>query len=345
MKQPTISPPAISALTCSLDIDIRGVGFYVPERILTNAELVAMVDTTDEWIVTRTGITQRHIAAPDEASSDLALPACQRALEQAGLTAQDVTHLVLATLTPDMYCPSCACILAHKLGVAGITAIDINAACSGFLNGLQVGRGLACLTPDAVILVVAVDKLSSRVNWEDRSTCVLFGDGAGAAVLSRAEGNGGRGQILGIELAADGLVGDSLVVAGGGSKEPYALGSVVGEEFFVKMNGREVFKHAVRNMHAICNQVLQQCGKTIDDVDVLIPHQANLRIIEALGERLGLPKEDVFVNVDRYGNTSAAAVAIALAEARLNGRVKDGDLVLLTTFGGGLTWGAALVQF
>ncbi|AGW13697.1 putative 3-oxoacyl-(acyl-carrier-protein) synthase III [Megalodesulfovibrio gigas DSM 1382 = ATCC 19364] len=328
-----------------MDIVIRGLGFNVPSRVLTNAELEIMVETSDEWILTRTGIRERHIIAEGEASSDLAIPAVEHALKEAGFTAKDVTHVVVATFTPDFVCPNCATTLANKMGMNGVMAIDVNAACSGYLNAMQVGRGLVCLVENAVVLVVAVDALTSRTNWEDRTTCVLFGDGAGAAVLTRTTGADDEGLILDMEFRCDGNVGDHLTVIGGGSRHPYRAGDVVGPEYFVQMNGREVFKHAVRNMDAICSKVLSNCGKTLDDVDIFIPHQANLRIIEALGDRMGVPREKVFVNVDRYGNTSAASVAIALAEARQLGRIKRGDLALLTTFGGGLTWGAGLVQF
>lgn len=328
-----------------MDIVVRGLGFHVPARVVTNADLEAMVETSDEWIVTRTGIRERHVVSEGEAASDLAIPAAEQALAEAGLTARDVTHVVVATFTPDLVCPNCATTLAHKMGMQGVMAIDVNAACSGYLNALQVGRGLACLVEKAVVLVFGVDVLTSRTNWEDRTTCVLFGDGAGAAVLTRATGSENEGLILGMEFCCDGGVGESLTVIGGGSRHPYRAGHVVGPEYFVQMNGREVFKHAVRNMDSICNKVLENCGKTLDEVDLFIPHQANLRIIEALGDRMGVPREKVFVNVDRFGNTSAASVALAMGEARRMGRIKKGDLVLLTTFGGGLTWGAGLVQY
>ncbi|MCA1944138.1 MAG: ketoacyl-ACP synthase III [Desulfovibrio sp.] len=328
-----------------MDIVIRGLGFHVPQRVLTNADLEAMVETSDEWIVTRTGIRERRIVSEGEASSDLAIPAVEHALKEAGVTVQEVTHVVVATLTPDLVCPNCATTLANKMGMNGVMAVDVNAACSGYLNAMQLGRGLVCLVENAVVLVVAVDVLTSRTNWEDRTTCVLFGDGAGAAVLTRAGGHEGEGLILDMEFRCDGSLGDHLTVIGGGSKHPYRTGHVVGPEYFVQMNGREVFKHAVRNMDTICNKVLANCGKSLADVDIFIPHQANLRIIEALGDRMGVPRDKVFVNVDRYGNTSAASVAIALADARAQGRIRKGDLALLTTFGGGLTWGAGLVQF
>lgn len=329
---------------------ICGIGFHVPEKILTNAELEAMVDTTDEWITTRTGIRERRIAAPGEACSDLGAAAARQALADAGLTPEEVTHILVATFTPDCYVPASAYILQEKLGLRGRTAMDFSAACTGFITGLELCRAFLALHPEAVILLVASEAISSRVNYADRGTCVLFGDGAGAIVV-RGQGapvNSRLHQgaaIADVKLSSDGSLWELLTIRGGGSSAPIKLGEPVGENFFVQMQGREVFKHAVRSMEAVCREVMERNGLTMADIDLLIPHQANNRIIEAVGKKLEAPEDKVFVNVDRYGNTSAASVAIALAEAVQAGRIRAGHKVLLTAFGGGFTWGAALLQF
>jgi 3-oxoacyl-[acyl-carrier-protein] synthase-3 len=325
-------------------VKIIGQGFYVPEKVLTNADLERMVETSDEWIVERTGIRERHVAAPGQATSDLALRASRKALESAGIAAKDLTHILVSTLTPDAYCPSTASKLQHLLGCGPIMAMDVNAACSGFLYGLQTGRALATLTPGSRVLMVAAEVLSSRTNWTDRTTCVLFGDGAGAVVLSSDPADRGA-TVEDMDLHADGQYWDLLTVHGGGSGTPYVLGQEIGENFFIQMAGRETFKQATRAMEAVSRDMLAKHGLAIADVDVFISHQANLRIISYVGKKLGFSDEQVFVNVDRYGNTSAASVGIALAEAREQGVIKDGHRVMLTTFGGGLTWGTALLQF
>jgi 3-oxoacyl-[acyl-carrier-protein] synthase-3 len=327
---------------------IRGLGFHVPERILTNQDLEKKVDTSDEWITTRTGIKERHIVSEGEALSDLGLGAAQKALADANMQPDDLTHILVATCTPDSYCPNTACILQHKLGIAGKVAFDLNAACSGFTYGLDMARSIIALRPDAAVLIVGGDVLTSRTNWEDRSTCVLFGDGAGAAVLtgaSRGNGAGLKGQVLDTILRSDGSISDMLTISGGGSGTPYELGHTVGDDHFIKMQGREVFKHAVRNMHAVSREVLERNGFTTEDVGLVITHQANLRIIESLGKKLGIPGERVFVNLERYGNTSAASIPIALAEAREQNRLPKDSLLLVAAFGGGFTWGSALVRF
>lgn len=324
---------------------IRGLGYHVPERGVTNADLEKLVETSDEWITTRTGIKKRHYAAEGETSTDLALKAARKALADAGMEAEALTHILVPTITPDEYCPNAACTLEHKLGIRGTMAMDINAACSGFVYGLQTARALIALQPDAKVLVAAAEVLTTRVNFEDRSTCVLFGDGAGAAVLTGGEPGEGDGVLCDCELGSDGAIGGLLRITGGGSSAPYKLGEGVGEEFFVRMEGREVYKHAVRNMTAVSKHVLSRNDMEPADLDLLIPHQANLRIIEAVGRKLGVPEEKVFVNVDRYGNTSAASCAIALAEAKAIGAIKPGMKVLLTTFGGGFTWGSGLMKF
>jgi 3-oxoacyl-[acyl-carrier-protein] synthase-3 len=325
-------------------VKIIGQGFYVPEKVLTNADLERMVDTTDQWIVDRTGIRERHIAAPGQATSDLTRRAAEKALASAGITPQDITHILVATLTPDAYCPSAASKLQHLLGCRDIMAMDLNAACSGFLYGLQTGRALATLSPGSNVLLVAAEVLSSRTNFADRATCVLFGDGAGAVVLSSDPA--ARGAVLeDVDLHCDGQFWDLLTVRGGGSGTPYKLGDAVAEDFFIQMAGRETFKQATRAMESVSRDMLAKHGLGVADVDVFISHQANLRIINHVGKKLGFTEEQVFVNLDRYGNTSAASVGIALAEARAGGFIQDGHRVMLTTFGGGLTWGTALLQF
>lgn len=324
---------------------IRGTGFYVPERVLTNADLEKIVETSDEWITTRTGIKERHIVAEGQAASDLALEAAKAALADAGLAPEDLTHLVVSTVTPDSFTPACSCILQHKLGISGRVAMDMNAACSGFIYGLEQVRAIIALKPESVVLLIGAEVLTSRTNWEDRATCVLFGDGAGAVVVTGSADAADSGRILDTLLYSDGAGADLLMITGGASSEPYAMGQVVGPSHFIRMQGQDVFKLAVRSMESVSREILERNGLSIDDVTLLIPHQANNRIIEAVGKKLGLSRERVYVNVDRYGNTSAASVPIALAEARASGRLPAGSLALLTAFGGGFTWGAALVRF
>jgi len=323
---------------------LRGFGRYAPERVMTNADLEKIVDTSDEWITTRTGIKERHIAADDQAASDMAYEAAKVALADAGMDASELTHIVCGTFTPDSMVPSTACRIQEKFGIKGQACVDIAAACSGFVYALETARGYIALNPDSKVLVVTSEVISRRMNWEDRTTCVLFGDAAGAAIVTAGEAGEGP-EIKDIRLAADGSLGDLLTVNGGGSRYAYKLGETVGEEFFVQFQGREVFKHAVRNMCGICETVLKDNGMVKADVDVLIPHQANWRIIDAVGRKLEIPAERVFSNVDRYGNTSAASVPVALSEALDTEFVKKGDTVLIPTFGGGFTWAAALIQF
>ncbi len=326
------------------DAYIRGLGFYVPEKVLTNADLEKLVETSDEWITTRTGIKERRVAATGETTSDLAAQAAKAALADAGMDADALTHILLITLTPDFYCPPAACLLEEKLGIRGKFAQDVNAACSGFVYGLETARAIVALHPEAKVLVAAAEVLTSRTNWADRRTCVLFGDGAGAAVITGQPGPGSA-RIVDARLYSDGSLGHLLTVKGGGSGYPMKLGDVVDENFFVQMAGQEVFKHAVRNMTAVCEEVLAASGVTTDQVDFLIPHQANLRIIDAVAKKLSIPEERCVITIDRYGNSSASSVGIALAEARATGRIKEGDKVLLAVFGGGFTWGASLLQF
>lgn len=333
---------------------IRSMGRHAPAKVLTNADLEHIVETSDEWILTRTGIRKRHVAEPDQAISDLALPAARDALARAGIAADELTHIIFATMTPDNITPSAACMLQHKLGTRGQTALDVNAACSGFVYGLQTARAFVCIEPSARILVASGDILSTRMNWEDRTTCVLFGDGAGAAVVTGEdfaptqalpEDSQPQARIVDARLASDGGVGGLLTVKGGGSSHPYKLGDTVGPEFFVQMQGSDVFKHAVRSMDAICRELLDANAMAPQDVDLLVPHQANLRIIEALGKKLGMDAGKVFVNVDEFGNTSAGSIPLALTQCMEEGRVRPGMRVLLTAFGGGFTWGAVLLHY
>lgn len=331
---------------------IKGLGSYVPERVLNNQELSTMVDTSDEWIRTRTGIEERHIASPDQTCSDLVVEAARMALEASGTRPEEITHLITATASGDAYFPSTAAKAQYKLGLGHCMPFDISAACSGFVYGIKVAQGLLAVDPDAKILLTASEILSNRTNWQDRSTCVLFGDGAGAAVLSNDPAMPATGSPLATNAVIEGVMCDSdgslhelLYCNGGCSDAPYKLGDIVGPEHFIKMEGREVFKHAVRSMAAICKALMEKLGYTIDDINVVIPHQANLRIIQAVGERLKAPSEKVFVNVNKYGNTSAASIPLALSEAVEQGFIKPGSRVLFATFGAGLTWGAAIVKF
>ncbi len=324
---------------------IAGMGHYAPEKVLTNQDLEQMVDTTNDWIMSRTGIRERHIAAPGQTTADLAAEASRMAVKNAGLDMGEITHVLLATLTPDSAVPPGATELARKLGLKHIPAMDLNAACSGFIYTLEAARAFVTLHPEAKVLVAASETLSHRTNWTDRTTCVLFGDGAGSAVVTADQGEGRGARVLDIKLNSDGEWGPMLTVAGGYSGHPYEAGQTLDDDYFIKMHGREVYKHAVRSMTNICNSVLERNGYTASDVNVLVTHQANVRIIEAVGAKIGVPREQVYVNADRYGNTSAASVPLALSEANSNGFIKPGDLVLLGTFGGGFTWGSALVQF
>lgn len=324
--------------TCS----IAGVGAYVPERILTNTELESMVETSDEWIRTRTGIRERRIAAENETTSDMAANAGRRAMEQAGVKADQVDLIIVATVTPDMPFPATACLVQEKLGAFGAAAFDIEAACSGFIYALEVGQQFIMSRTYDTVLVIGAEKLSTITDWQDRNTCVLFGDGAGAVVLQNREGAHG---LLTACMGADGRKSGLLEVPGGGSRHPATPASIDSRLHFIRMDGKETFKNAVTAMLTAAQESLRRCRIQIEDIACIIPHQANLRIIKAVGERLGAPPERVFVNVDKYGNTSAASVAIALDEAVRMGRIHRGDLILLVVFGGGLTWGAAVIEW
>jgi 3-oxoacyl-[acyl-carrier-protein] synthase-3 len=325
----------IGAATAGREVSITGLGCYVPERVVTNDELAEHVDTSDEWIRERTGIRERRIAAPEEALSDLALPAARSALAQAGLQGADVDLLIVATVTPDMAFPSTAAILADVLGATDAAAYDLSAGCTGFMYALAQGYGMVAGGLSQRALVVGGDVLSRILDWHDRSTLVLFGDGAGAVVLEPVAAQG----FVAFELGADGSGGSSLWLPGSGSRR------FDDTDRYVKMNGREVFKFATRILVQSAQAVLGRCGLTIDDVDLYIPHQANVRIIDHATKRLGVPSERVVINVDRYGNTSSGSIPLALADAAADGRLRPGQLVLMTGMGAGLTWGSALLRW
>jgi 3-oxoacyl-[acyl-carrier-protein] synthase-3 len=322
-------------------VSITGLGCHVPERVVTNDELSSMMDTSDEWIRERTGIRERRIAAPEEALSDLALPAAREALDDAGIEGSDVDLVIVATVTPDMAFPSTAAILADLLGATDAAAYDLAAGCTGFMYAVAQGHGMLGSGLAQRALIVGGDVLSRILDWSDRSTAVLFGDGAGAVVLERVPEPG----FLGFELGADGSGGPQLYLPAGGSRAPASAESVAERLHFVKMNGREVFKFATRVLVSSAEAVLTECGRTVDDVDVYVPHQANVRIIEHARQKLGIPSEKVVIDVDRYGNTSSGSIPLALADAKADGRLREGRLVLMTGMGAGLTWGSGLIEW
>jgi 3-oxoacyl-[acyl-carrier-protein] synthase III len=318
-------------------IGITGVGSYVPERVLTNDELSGMVETSDEWITERTGIKERRVAEAGQAASDLALPAARQALAAAKLDPADVDLVIVATVTPDMFFPSTGSLLASALGADQAGAYDLSAGCTGFMYALAQAYGALAggLARNAV--VVGSETLSKIVNWHDRSTCVLFGDGAGAVVLENVPDGG----FLGFELGSDGEGGKELSVPAGGSRHPSTEQTVRQELHFLQMNGREVYKFATRVLVSSAEQLLEECGLTVEDIDLYIPHQANKRIIDHAARNLGIPQEKIFVNLQRYGNTSSASIPLCLAEAVGEGRLTKGTRVLMTGMGAGLTWGSA----
>jgi 3-oxoacyl-[acyl-carrier-protein] synthase-3 len=318
-------------------ISITGIGAYAPDRVLTNDELETLVDTSNEWIMERTGIRERRIAAPEQALTDLALPAARTAMTQAGVEGKDLDLVLCATVTPDMMFPTSSALLADTLGARDAAAYDLLAGCTGFMYALVQAYGMIAAGMAERALVVGGDVLSRILDWTDRSTLILFGDGAGAVVLEKVEKPG----FLGFELGADGGGGIHLSLPGSGSR---SVEEATGNGY-VHMNGREVFKFATRVLVSSAEAVLERCGAAVEDVDVYIPHQANVRIMEHAVKKLGIPRERMVVNVDRYGNTSSGSIPLALAEAQADGRLKEGDLVLMTGMGAGLTWGSALMKW
>jgi len=318
-------------------VSITGLGCHVPERVLTNDELSSIVDTSDEWIMARTGIRERRIAAPEEALTDIALPAARAALEQAALDAKDIDLLVCATVTPDMMFPTASALLADELGAPDAAAYDLLAGCTGFVYALAQAYGMIAAGLAERALVVGGDVLSKILDWTDRSTLVLFGDGAGAVVLEKVD----RGGFLGFELGADGGGGIHLSLPGSGSRRVTDASA----NGYVHMNGREVFKFATRVLVSSAQALLDECDVTVEDVDVYVPHQANVRIMDHAVKKLGIPRDRMVVNVDRYGNTSSGSIPLALADAAADGRLADGELVLMTGMGAGLTWGSALLEW
>jgi 3-oxoacyl-[acyl-carrier-protein] synthase-3 len=321
---------------------IISTGFYVPENVVTNADLEKLVDTSDEWITERTGIKERRVVNKHQAASDLAYESAKRALKNAHLKAKDIDLIIVATISGDMPFPSTACFLQRMLGAKNAAAFDLNAACSGFIYGLHVADGLIKAGVHRRILLVGTEVLSKFTDWQDRTTCVLFGDGAGAAIL---EGTRERRGIYSTHIYSDGNLSDLIRLPGGGSRYPMSSESILKKRQFMKMKGNETFKAAVRTLEELVIKTLEANKLKSSQLSLLIPHQANIRIIQATAKRLGLPEEKVFVNIHKYGNTSAASIPIALDEAVKSGRIKDGDYVLLEGFGGGLTWASALIRW
>lgn len=321
---------------------VIGTGSYAPKRVLTNSELERMVDTNDEWIVTRTGIRERRIADANESTSDLAAAAAKAAMENAGITPEEIDLIIVATVTPDMFFPSTACFVQTKIGAKKAACFDVSAACSGFLFAMDIARQFIATGTHHTVLVIGADKLSTIVDWKDRNTCVLFGDGAGAAILRHRPGSRG---ILATHMGSDGSYADILYIPGGGCLHPVTSETTPEHSNTIKMNGRETYKQAVTSMLSAANISMAAAQLTSDDLKCIIPHQANLRIIEAIADRMKVPLERFLVNLDRYGNTSAAAVAIALDEANRTGRMQVGDTILLVVFGGGLTWASSVIEW
>jgi 3-oxoacyl-[acyl-carrier-protein] synthase-3 len=314
----------------------------MPEKRLTNADLTAIVDTTDEWITTRTGIKERRIAAKDEQTSDMGSKAALKALEQAGVAPIDVDMILVATATPDMLFPATACFVQQKIGATNAACLDIAAACAGFLFGIEIAQQFITSHTHNTVLVIGAEKLSSITNWTDRNTCVLFGDGAGAAVLQH---RGRAHGVISTHIGSDGAFTDILFMPGGGSRCPITKENADMNLATIHMTGKDVYKQAVISMLSASKIALEKAGLTTDDIACVIPHQANLRIIEAIADRLKIPLDRFYVNLDKYGNTSAAAVAMALDEANRTGRIKRGDYVLMVVFGGGLTWASTVVEW
>jgi 3-oxoacyl-[acyl-carrier-protein] synthase-3 len=338
MKKPLREiPPRLSR-----SASIIGTGSYVPERVLTNADLETMVETTDQWIVERTGIRERRLAAETEFTSHMAANAAKSAMENAGVSPEEIDLILVATITPDNFFPSTACHVQRLIGAKNAACMDVNAACSGFLYCVEIAHQFIATGANDTVLVIGADKLSTIVNWTDRNTCVLFGDGAGAAILRHRPGSRG---VVTTYMGSDGNSGDILHMPGGGCACPVTAENIDQKLNTLHMNGRETYKQAVTSMMRAAGVVLDRCGITAQDIACVIPHQANLRIIEAMADRLDLPLEKFHINLDKYGNTSAAAVAIALDEAARSGRFQIGDPILLVVFGGGLTFASSVIEW
>lgn len=338
-QQPRSSPRSGKP---SRSVSIIGTGSYLPEKRLTNEDLSKIVDTSDDWITTRTGIKERRVAAKDENTSDMATKAALKAIEQAGISPAEIDLILVATATPDMLFPATACFVQKQIGANNAACLDISAACAGFLFGIEIAQQFITSHTHDTVLVIGAEKLTSITNWTDRNTCVLFGDGAGAAVLRH---RGSPHGVISTHIGSDGQYTDILFMPGGGSRCPITRDNVDLNLATIHMTGKEVYKQAVTAMVSAAQKTLEQAGLSVHDIACVIPHQANLRIIEAIADRLNIPLEKFYVNLDRYGNTSAAAVAIALDEANRSGRVKAGDYVLMVVFGGGLTWASTIIEW
>jgi len=325
----------------SVKVGIVGVGEYLPQKVLTNADLEKMVETSDEWIITRTGIKERRIASSSEACSDLAIEAGREAIAAAGMTAGDIDLIIVATITPDMPFPSVACLVQEGLGARKAVCFDISGACAGFVYAIITAQQFITSGTCRNALVIGSEKLSAITDWQDRNTCVLFGDGAAAAVLSEVKSGG----IISHYMASDGTMKELLMVPAGGSRNPATQDTVAGRMHYIRMRGNELFKIAVKAMFEAAEKALETAGLTARDIDVFIPHQANMRIIAAVAKRLGLPEEKIFLNIGKYGNMSSASTATALCEAVKSGRIKKGDIVMLDAFGAGLVWGSCIIKW
>ncbi|GAB61166.1 MAG: ketoacyl-ACP synthase III [Candidatus Jettenia sp.] len=321
---------------------ITGIGSYLPNKILTNYDLEKLVETSNDWIVQRTGIKERHIVENGIITSDLATQASIYAMEDAGVSPQDLDMIITSTITPDHIFPSTSCYIQQKLGATRAGAFDILAACAGFIYALAVGESFINSGAIKTALVVGAECLSKITDYTDRSTCVLFGDGAGAVIIQK---NPTKHEILSTRLAADGSQADVLIMPGGGARNPASLESIQQRAHYIQFRGKEVFKLAINNITNLILETADENGLKLADIDLIIPHQSNLRIIEATMEKLGLPMEKAFVNIDKYGNTSSASIPIAINEARKEGRIKKGDIVMLVAFGGGLTWGSSIIRW
>ena len=327
----------------SSSVLIQGIGSYVPEKIVTNFDLEKIVDTSDEWIFTRSGIKERRFAAEGETTSDMATKAAERAIADAGLTPQDIDLIIVGTITPDMPFPSTACLVQKKLGLTNIPCFDMEAACSGFIYLLDVGRSMVGSGNYRHVLIIGAEKMSSILDWEDRTTCVLFGDGAGAAVLSATTES--QAGVVDCLLGADGNNADLLCVPGGGSLTPPSAETISARQHYLKMNGKEIFKHAVRVMETSAIEILKKNNISPDEIAWVIPHQANMRIIENISNRVGIGLERFGNNLQKYGNTSAASIPIALDEVYRAGKLQSGDQILLVAFGAGLTWASSILKW